>query len=363
MLAAILQTAGYKTGLYTSPHLKEFTERIRVDGNEVSQEFVVDFVRRIRPLIGSIKPSFFEITVAMAFDYFAKEQTDIAVIETGLGGRLDSTNVIHPILSIITNISWDHMDLLGDTLPKIAYEKAGIIKEGVPVVVSERQDEVAHVFTDKAKETRSKITFASEIYKLNKTSRGQYDLIRHNRPSISIETDLRGGYQAKNIPGVLCAVDELRLGGLTISDEHIYQGLKNTITLTGLKGRWQTIETNPLIICDTGHNEAGIKEILTQINETVFNQLHWVLGMVGDKDVSKVLTLLPKEAKYYFCEASIPRAMPSSVLMEKALRFGLVGKDCKNVNDAIRQARNESGSNDLIFIGGSTYIVAEIENL
>jgi dihydrofolate synthase/folylpolyglutamate synthase len=363
MLAAILQTAGYKTGLYTSPHLKEFTERIRVDGNEVSQEFVVDFVRRIRPLIGSIKPSFFEITVAMAFDYFAKEQTDIAVIETGLGGRLDSTNVIHPILSIITNISWDHMDLLGDTLPKIAYEKAGIIKEGVPVVVSERQDEVAHVFTDKAKETRSKITFASEIYMLNKTSRGQYDLIRHNRPSISIETDLIGGYQAKNIPGVLCAVDELRLCGLTISDEHIYQGLKNTITLTGLKGRWQTIETNPLIICDTGHNEAGIKEILTQINETVFNQLHWVLGMVGDKDVSKVLTLLPKEAKYYFCEASIPRAMPSSVLMEKALRFGLVGKDCKNVNDAIRQARNESGSNDLIFIGGSTYIVAEIENL
>jgi dihydrofolate synthase/folylpolyglutamate synthase len=198
---------------------------------------------------------------------------------------------------------------------------------------------------------------------LNKTSRGQYDLIRHNRPSISIETDLIGGYQAKNIPGVLCAVDELRLCGLTISDEHIYQGLKNTITLTGLKGRWQTIETNPLIICDTGHNEAGIKEILTQINETVFNQLHWVLGMVGDKDVSKVLTLLPKEAKYYFCEASIPRAMPSSVLMEKALRFGLVGKDCKNVNDAIRQARDESGSNDLIFIGGSTYIVAEIENL
>jgi len=363
MLAAILQTAGYKTGLYTSPHLKEFTERIRVNGNEVSQEFVVDFVKRIKPSIESIKPSFFEITVAMAFDYFTKEQTDIAVIETGLGGRLDSTNVIHPILSILTNISWDHMDLLGDTLPKIAFEKAGIIKEGVPVVVSERQDEVAHVFTDKANETKSKITFASDIYKLKKTSRGQYDLIKHNQPSMSIETDLTGGYQAKNIPGVLCAIDELRLGGLTISDEHLHQGLKNTITLTGLKGRWQTIEGSPLIICDTGHNEAGIKEILMQIKETEFDQLHWVLGMVRDKDVSKVLTLLPKDAKYYFCEASIPRAMSSSELMEKALGFGLVGKDCKNVNNALRQARNESGPNDLIFIGGSTYIVAEIENL
>jgi dihydrofolate synthase/folylpolyglutamate synthase len=363
MLAAILQTAGYNTGLYTSPHLKEFTERIRVNGSEISQEFVVDFVKRIKPSIESIKPSFFEITVAMAFDYFAKEQTDIAVIETGLGGRLDSTNVIHPILSILTNISWDHMDLLGDTLPKIAFEKAGIIKEGVPVVVSERQDEVAHVFTDKANETKSKITFASDIYKLKKTSRGQYDLIKHNQPSMSIETDLTGGYQAKNIPGVLCAIDELRLGGLTISDEHLHQGLKNTITLTGLKGRWQTIEGSPLIICDTGHNEAGIKEILTQIKETEFDQLHWVLGMVRDKDVSKVLTLLPKDAKYYFCEASIPRAMSSSELMEKALGFGLVGKDCKNVNNALRQARNESGPNDLIFIGGSTYIVAEIENL
>jgi dihydrofolate synthase/folylpolyglutamate synthase len=363
MLAAILQTAGYNTGLYTSPHLKEFTERIRVNGSEISQEFVVDFVKRIKPSIESIKPSFFEITVAMAFDYFAKEQTDIAVIETGLGGRLDSTNVIHPILSILTNISWDHMDLLGDTLPKIAFEKAGIIKEGVPVVVSERQDEVAHVFTDKANETKSKITFASDIYKLKKTSRGQYDLIKHNQPSMSIETDLTGGYQAKNIPGVLCAIDELRLGGLTISDEHLHQGLKNTITLTGLKGRWQTIEGSPLIICDTGHNEAGIKEILMQIKETEFDQLHWVLGMVRDKDVSKVLTLLPKDAKYYFCEASIPRAMSSSELMEKALGFGLVGKDCKNVNNALRQARNESGPNDLIFIGGSTYIVAEIENL
>ncbi|MDZ7647465.1 MAG: Mur ligase family protein [Cytophagales bacterium] len=262
MLSAILQTAGYKTGLYTSPHLKEFTERIRVDGNEVSQEFVVDFVKRIKPSIESLKPSFFEITVAMAFDYFAKEQIDIAVIETGLGGRLDSTNVIHPILSIITNISWDHMDLLGDTLPKIAFEKAGIIKDGVPVVVSERQDEVAHVFADKANETKSKITFASDIYKFKKNSHGLYDFAKPNKISMLIETDLMGDYQAKNIPGVLCAVDELRLGGLPILDEHLHHGLKKTTSLTGLKGRWQTIETNPLIICDTGHNESGIKEIL-----------------------------------------------------------------------------------------------------
>lgn len=363
MLAAILQTAGYKTGLYTSPHLKEFTERIRVNGNEVSQEFVVDFIKRIKPSIESIKPSFFEITVAMAFDYFAKAQIDIAVVETGMGGRLDSTNVIHPILSIITNISWDHMDLLGDTLPKIAFEKAGIIKEAVPVVVSERQDEVAHVFTDRANETKSKITFASDVYKITRTSRGHYDLAMHNQPSISLETDLTGGYQAKNIPGVVCGVNELLLDGFSISEKHIQQGLKNTITLTGLKGRWQTIDTNPLTICDTGHNEAGIKEILMQIKETEFDQLHWVLGMVRDKDVSKILTLLPKDAQYYFCEASIPRAMPSSELMEKALHFGLVGQDCKDVNNALREARKESNSNDLIFVGGSTFVVAEIENL
>lgn len=363
MLAAILQTAGYKTGLYTSPHLKEFTERIRVNGNEVAQEFVVDFVKRIKPSIEAIKPSFFEITVAMAFDYFAEQQTDIAIIETGLGGRLDSTNVIHPVLSVITNISWDHMDLLGDTLPKIAFEKAGIIKEGVPVVVSERQDEVATVFTHKANEAKSKITFASDIYTMAMTSHGQFNLAMKNNVTMSLETDLTGTYQAKNIPGVLCAVEELRLSGFTISEAHLHDGLKNTSTLTGLKGRWQTIGTNPLAICDTGHNEAGIKEILNQISETEFDQLHWVLGMVKDKDVSKILTLLPKDAKYYFCEASIPRAMPSGEVMEKARLYGLMGKDCKEVNSAILQARQASSPNDLIFVGGSTFIVAEIENL
>lgn len=363
MLAAILQSAGYKTGLYTSPHLKEFTERIRVNGAEVDQKFVVDFVKKIRPSIESVKPSFFEITVAMAFDYFAQTQAEIAIIETGLGGRLDSTNVINPILSIITNISWDHMDLLGDTLSKIAFEKAGIIKAEVPVVVSERQEEVSQVFVEKANETNSKITFASDVYKVKRTSLGRYDIDSQNHAGLSIESDLTGGYQTKNIPGVLCAVNELRLQRFTLTDDNIRSGLKNTVALTGLKGRWQTIGMNPTVICDTGHNEAGIKEILAQIRETEYTQLHWILGMVKDKDISKILMLLPKDAKYYFCQASIPRALPSDELMERALQLGLKGKDCKDVNSAIRQAKSESDSGDLIFVGGSTFIVAEIENL
>ncbi len=362
MLAAVLQSAGYKTGLYTSPHLKEFTERIRINGIEVSEDFVVDFVERIRPSIDTIHPSFFEITVAMAFDYFARQHVEVAVIEVGLGGRLDSTNVITPLLSIITNISWDHTDMLGDTLEKIAYEKAGIIKPNIPVVISERQVEVENVFMSKAKEVNSPITFASDHYHVTRKSPGTY-FIQHGTDHYGLILDLKGGYQSKNIAGVLASIEELRQLGFTIIDLHIEQGLKDVMRLTGLRGRWQMIAEKPLIICDTGHNEGGVREIVNQINETHFHHLHMVIGMVKDKDVSKVLGLLPAHATYYFCAASIPRAMPAEELKQKAEVFGLKGNVYANVNDAIRAAKECSALDDFIFVGGSTYVVAEVEHL
>ncbi len=362
MLAAILQTAGYKTGLYTSPHLKEFTERIRIDGREIDKNFVIDFVERVKPEIEKIKPSFFEITVAMAFDYFAHQKVDIAIIETGMGGRLDSTNVITPLLSLITNISWDHKDLLGDTLQKIASEKAGIIKTSVPVIVSERQEEVQAVFESKAIECKSELVFASDRYKARCIKRGVFE-IKSDKKQFSIELDLLGIYQSKNIKGVLTTVDELAKLGVNISSHQIKEGLKNVTTLTGLKGRWQQIGDNPLTICDTGHNEAGITEIVNQLTEIKFNKLHWVLGVVKDKDVSTILSLLPKDAYYYFCQASIPRALPAIELQEKAAAVRLNGIIIEDVNQAISEARNNSRSDDLIFVGGSTFVVAEIENL
>ncbi len=362
MLAAILQSAGYKTGLYTSPHLKEFTERIKVNGAEISQDFVVDFVTRMKPTIETIRPSFFEITVAMAFDYFAHEHIDVAIVETGLGGRLDSTNVIRPCLSLITNISWDHMDLLGDTLPKIAFEKAGIIKVGVPVIISEYQPEVADVFRNKATEANSKIQFASERYQIQSKQPGTFEASDHGHTT-TYTLDLMGGYQKKNLAGVLATVDQLRSQGFKISEQAVRIGLANTTRLTGLKGRWQTIGTNPLTICDTGHNESGILEILENLKSVPHRQLHWVWGMVGDKDVGKILSLLPKDAHYYFCQASIPRAMPVESLVEKALQAGLRGETIKDVNQALAQARLKSNPNDLILIGGSTFVVAELNDL
>jgi dihydrofolate synthase/folylpolyglutamate synthase len=362
MLAAVLQSAGYKTGLYTSPHLKEFTERIRINGQEVSEDFVVDFVERIRPVIDTIRPSFFEITVAMAFDYFAHQQLDVAVIEVGLGGRLDSTNVITPLLSLITNISWDHVDMLGDTLEKIAQEKAGIIKRSVPVVISERQVEVEHVFMDKARESGSPITFASDQYQINHKSTGTYS-INNGIDQYELTIDLKGGYQAKNIAGVLASIDVLRKMGLAISDHQIAQGLKAVMRLTGLRGRWQTIGEKPLIICDTGHNEGGIREVVKQINEIPYHHLHMVIGLVKDKDVSKVLSLLPARATYYFCAASIPRAMPAEELKQKAEKYGLKGKIFHQVTDALQAAKANSEIDDLIFVGGSTYVVAEVDEL
>ncbi len=362
MLASVLQVAGYKTGLYTSPHLKEFTERIRINGHEIDKEFVVDFVMRIKPLIEEIQPSFFEITVVMAFDYFAHQQVDVAVIEVGLGGRLDSTNVITPVLSLITNISWDHMDLLGDTLDKIAAEKAGIIKPEIPVVISERQAEIENVFIQKANENHSSITFATDQYKVTRETDGLYAIEQNNHHRL-LKLDLMGRYQIKNMAGVLASIEELRKIGFTITDQHIEDGLKEVMSRTGLRGRWQTIGEKPLIICDTGHNEGGIREIVQQIAETKYHQLHMVLGMVGDKDISKVLDLLPQDAIYYFCAASIPRALPAVELRLKAEGFGLIGKVFKNVNAAIQSAKENSSPDDFIFVGGSTFVVAEVENL
>ena len=362
MLAAILQAAGYKTGLYTSPHLKEFTERIRINGIEVSKDFVVDFVNRIKPEIERIQPSFFEVTVAMAFDFFARQHVDIAVIEVGLGGRLDSTNVITPVISLITNISYDHQDILGDTLPEIAFEKAGIIKSNVPVVVSERQKEVEHVFINKAKETNSKLTFASDLLKVSMLREGEF-FVQHGDTASTFKLALKGYYQQKNLAGVLAVTRILQSKGYTISENDIKTALEQTTQLTGLKGRWQKLNDHPLMICDTGHNEAGITEVLHQIGEQQFNKLHLVIGFVRDKDIGKVLSLLPHNALYYFCQAKIPRAMPAAELKERAEQEGLTGVAIADVNEAIEAARMNCQEDDMIFIGGSTFVVAEIENL
>ncbi len=361
MLAAVLQTAGYKTGLYTSPHLREFTERIKINGEDISHAFVIDFVNRMKSLLEQIKPSFFETTVAMAFDYFAQQNLDIAVVEVGLGGRLDSTNVITPEVSLITNISWDHANLLGDTLQKIAAEKAGIIKEGIPAVISERQPEVEDVFLEKASHEKSPITFASDGYRLFALGNGQYSFSPFGE--VAFQLQLKGDYQQMNLAGVLATVDTLKKKGFKISQESIAEGLRSTVTLTQLKGRWQKLRDHPLMICDTGHNEAGIKEVLKQISKEKFANLHIVWGMVNDKDPGRVLVLLPKNAHYYFCQAKIPRAMGAVELEKKANAFGLKGEAIEDVNQAIDLARKNSLPDDMIFIGGSTFVVAEIEGL
>ncbi len=368
MLASILQTAGYKTGLYTSPHLKEFTERIRINGAEIDKDFVVDFVNRIKPVIEEIQPSFFEITVAMAFDYFKKENVDIAIIEVGLGGRLDSTNIITPLLSLITNIGLDHTDILGDTLVKIASEKAGIIKSHVPVVVSERQEEVAHVFNEKAKQEDAPIYFASDYFQVQSQIDSQgathVDILKNESLAYqSVALPLKGFYQHKNVVGVIKAIELLIESGFVISNNHVLDGLKNVIVNTNLKGRWQKLNDRPLIICDTGHNVDGVHEVVKQIKAHRYNKLHIVLGMVKDKDISNVLSLLPQDAAYYFCQAQIPRALDASLLAERAREFNLHGVVEPDVNNAIQKAMEGASADDFIFIGGSTFVVAEIESL
>ena len=369
MMAAILQSAGYKTGLYTSPHLKEFTERIKINGVEIDQEYIIDFVNRIKKEIEKIQPSFFEITVAMAFDYFAFHKVDFAVIETGLGGRLDSTNVITPIVSLITNIGYDHMDILGYTLPAIAKEKAGIIKEGIPAVISELQAEVEPVFCAKAAEVNADIVFASKIFstkeKVNaKDSSLTLDVYDQGEPVFSnLNPELKGDYQKKNIPGVLMSIKVLQKLGYRITTQNIQNGIENVIKLTGLKGRWQKLGESPLIICDTGHNVDGLKDVVHQIQAQNFKNLFIVLGMVKDKDISNVIRLLPREAYYFFCQATIPRALEAKFLAEKAKAAGLQGEVVQDVNKAIAAAKSKAGKEDFIFIGGSTFVVAEIDNL
>ncbi len=363
MLAAILQSAGYKTGLYTSPHLKSFTERIRINGVAVREEFVIDFVARMRPSLEEIKPSFFETTVAMAFDYFASQGVDIAIVEVGLGGRLDSTNVITPEVSLITNISFDHKDLLGDTLPQIAAEKAGIIKHCVPVVISERQTAVAHVFIQHAHGQQANLIFASDLFQLNPTAKGY----RVTQEGITLfddlVPDLKGHYQQKNIAGVLAVCHVLQQHGFALGRQHIQTGIENTQSLTGLKGRWQKLQEKPMVICDTGHNEEGIRAVVEQIQKTPHQRLFMVIGMVNDKDLSAVLALLPPRASYFFCQARIPRALDAEVLAKQAAEHGLSGSVVRDVNEAVGKAIKMASSRDLVFVGGSTFVVAELNGL
>ena len=368
MLASVLQEAGYKTGLYTSPHLKDFRERIRVNGEMITEEAVVQFTESFlsKNEIEKMEPSFFELTVSMAFDYFRSMQVDVAVIEVGLGGRLDSTNIINPEVSVITNISFDHMALLGNTLPLIAAEKAGIIKSTIPVVIGESASETNAVFEQMAAKTQSPIAFADQFYQATfemLTIDGKQSMnIRSHGEVVypDLKLDLLGIYQRFNVPTVLKTIDILNQKGWNLSDDVIRRGLANTIRNTGLMGRWQIIGHNPLTICDTGHNPAGIKLVVEQINQTAFEKLHIVIGMVNDKDQNEVLSLLPANAQYYFTKANIPRATEPEELATKASRFGLKGNSYSSVRQALSEALANADKNDLVFIGGSTFVVAEV---
>ncbi|MBX9853670.1 MAG: bifunctional folylpolyglutamate synthase/dihydrofolate synthase [Cytophagaceae bacterium] len=368
MLASVLQAAGYKTGLFTSPHLKSFTERIKVNGKDISAQRIVDFVKKHKQDFEEIKPSFFEMTVALTFDYFADEKVDIAVVEVGLGGRFDSTNIITPLLSLITNISFDHQKILGNTLPEIASEKAGIIKTNIPVVISECQDEVNHVFLKKAKQQSSLLIPASEIYHLKNDRLEQGKLVADVYKGNVLKykdlvCGLAGKYQLKNIAGVLSSIDMLIKKGFNISEEHIRKGISSVVSLTGLKGRWQVLNEKPLTICDTVHNEGGIKQIVGQINSIRYKNLFFVLGVVNDKDITSILSFLPKNAYYFFCKPDITRGLDAYVLCSKAQEYSLKGEVISEVKKAVAAAKSKATSDDLIFIGGSTFVVAEIEEL
>ncbi len=366
MLAAILQSAGYKTGLYTSPHIKDFRERIRIDGEMITQEAVVEFVARTKEKSDEINPSFFELTVAMAFDYFAAQQCDITVIETGLGGLLDSTNIITPILSIITNIGYDHQNILGNTLQEIATQKAGIIKENVPVVIGETLPETKQVFIDTANKKNALIFFAEEMF-IPEAVYVEDNVLICNLSEVmtcknkTFKIGLTGLYQVKNICTVLESVEQLKNVGLNISEAALNKGLLDVKEMTGLRGRWEILQQNPTIIADVAHNKDGISQVINQLATTYPNShIHFVLGFVKDKDVSAVLKLFPTNAQYYFTNAHIPRAMPVSELLEKAKSTGLTGNSFENVNDAIDAAKANATANDVIMICGSFFVLAEM---
>ena len=341
MIASILQEAGYKVGLYTSPHLKDFRERIRINGEMISEDFVVDFVAQNKSFFEANQLSFFEMTVGLAFDYFAKEQVDVAVIEVGMGGRLDSTNVITPLVSVITNIGFDHTQFLGDTLSKIAVEKAGIIKSNIPVVIGEYSEETKLVFTAKAKLENAPIYFAQD------------------NPEVTFECALLGDYQMHNKKTVLQAI-ELLQSQFNIEEKHIELGFKNVVQNTGLLGRWQILKQKPFTVCDTAHNSHGLKIVLNQIQKHHFESLHIVLGVVNDKDLDSILPLFPKNANYYFCKPNVPRGLNPEIFQKKATEFGLYGQVFNSVSEAYTEVLNLANNSDFIYIGGSTFVVAEI---
>ena len=342
ILASVLQEAGYKVGLYTSPHLKDFRERIKINGQEVSKHFVIGFIKRNKDFFEANKLSFFEMTVGMAFDYFAKQNIDIAVVEVGLGGRLDSTNIVIPEVSIITNIGLDHTQFLGDTLEAIAFEKGGIIKPNIPVVIGETQKETAPVFKSLAKSCDSEILFAdqlvSEVYK----------------------SDLIGSYQSKNIKTVIQTVKQLQGKGFKISNKNLKQGLLKVVKNTGLLGRWQILKERPKVVCDTGHNREGLIYVMQQLSNETFESLHIVFGVVNDKDLRSILDLLPKKATYYFCKPNIPRGLDAEELQQTFSSYKLKGRAYKSVNEAYNSALNNARKDDFIYVGGSTFVVAEI---
>jgi len=366
MIASVMQDAGYRTGLYTSPHLKDFRERIRIDGRMIGEEEVISFVEQHNDLIIKVQPSFFELTVAMAFDYFARLEVDVAVVETGMGGRLDSTNIITPDLSVITNIGHDHMEFLGDTMAAVAGEKAGIIKKGVPVVIGETQRQTAGVFRGKAEAMDAPCTFADRIYRcrLGRAPHGgamrRYAL-RDLRDGNVLKgfTPLGGDAQRKNIQTVAAAVDVLS-GSFELGEENLLKGVADVISSTGLLGRWQVLSQSPLTICDTGHNREGLEYVVRQLNKARKHALHVILGFVSDKDLSSVLPLFPHDALYYFTRASVPRALDEKVLMAAAAGYGLHGSSHSTVDGALRAASAAAKPDDMIFIGGSTFVVAEV---
>ncbi|PQJ77747.1 bifunctional folylpolyglutamate synthase/dihydrofolate synthase [Polaribacter porphyrae] len=339
MLASILQEAGYKVGLYTSPHLKNFTERIRIDGKEIPKQKVSSFITKYKSFLEAQKLSFFEMTVGLAFNYFAKEKVDIAIIEVGLGGRLDSTNIITPELSVITNIGLDHTQFLGETLPEIALEKAGIIKNNIPIIIGERQVEVEDLFLEKAKDCNALITFASDFKR-------------------DYKTDLFGNYQQKNMNTAVIAVKQLQ--EFKVSSKNIKEGLLNVVKNTNLKGRWQILVENPKVICDTAHNKEGLQIVLHQLKKEKYTNLHIVLGIVSDKKIDEILQLFSAKAIYYFCQPDIPRGLSAKILQKEAKKFGLQGDVYSSVKKAYKKATTNANKGDLIYIGGSTFVVAEI---
>lgn len=368
MIAAILQQAGYKTGLYTSPHLVDFRERVKINGNMIPKKYVVDFVEKHKTSFEIIEPSFFEWSVGLAFNYFADEEVDIAVIEVGLGGRLDSTNIIQPIVSLITNIGFDHVNLLGDTLQKIASEKAGIIKGRTPVVISQYQSEIQTIFTNRAQELKAPIEFSEKNYRiLDHCYKNGYlnCTVLNKKTGVQniYELDLTGTYQLKNLLGVLNTIDWVVKEGFVIEEDDIKSALKNAVKLTNFAGRWQLFSEKPLIIADTGHNEDGIKQVLDNLKRYKFNQLHIVFGAVNDKDIGKIISMLPKDAVYYFVKASVPRALDSSELQKLAGKAKLKGNAYLTVEEGLNAAKKSYKANDLIFVGGSTFVVGDLLSL